>query len=76
MALIDLWRNSPDQVSGKHVQQLVGFAGDGRLAEGNPASLEFRAFLGQIPSAFLGAQSLKVGNRTRPLEAAFVGVTV
>ncbi len=53
MALIDLWRGSPDQLSAKHVQQIVAFAGDGKLGDGNPASVEFRTFLGQVSSAIL-----------------------
>lgn len=53
MALIDLWHNSRDQISDKHVQQIVAFAGDGRLADGSLSSNEFRNFLGQIPSAIL-----------------------
>lgn len=53
MALIDLWRSSSEQVTSKHVQQIVGFAGDGKLADGNAASLEFRTFLSQVPSSFL-----------------------
>jgi hypothetical protein len=53
MALIDLWRDSRTQILDKHVQQIVAFAGDGRLADGNVASSEFRAFLAQIPSDML-----------------------
>lgn len=53
MALIDLWRDSRAQISSKHVQQIVAFAGDGKLADGNSSSSEFRAFLGQIPSEML-----------------------
>ena len=53
MALIDLWRDSRAQISSKHVQQIVAFAGDGRLADGNTSSSEFRAFLTQIPSDIL-----------------------
>lgn len=53
MALIDLWRTSRDQIAVKHVQQIVAFAGDGRLADGSQASDEFRAFLGQVPTELL-----------------------
>jgi hypothetical protein len=53
MALIDLWRGSREQISDKHVQQIVAFAGDGKLADGKSSSLEFRTFLSQIPSATL-----------------------
>ena len=53
MALIDLWRDSRAQISNKHVQQMVAIAGDGKLADGNPASSEFRALLAQLPSEML-----------------------
>jgi hypothetical protein len=53
MALIDLWRDSRAQILSKHVQQIVAFAGDGKLADGNPSSTEFRAFLAQLPSVML-----------------------
>jgi hypothetical protein len=53
MALIDLWRDSRSQVSSKHVQQIVAFAGEGKLGDGNLASAEFRAFLTQVPSSML-----------------------
>lgn len=53
MALIDLWRDSRAQISDKHVQQIVAFAGDGKLSDGNTSSSEFRAFLAQIPSEML-----------------------
>jgi hypothetical protein len=53
MALIDLWRDSRDQISGKHVQQIVAFAGDGKLGDGRSSSVEFRTFLRQVPSTIL-----------------------
>jgi hypothetical protein len=53
MALVDLWRKSPEQISGKNVQQIVAFAGDGKLTDGNLASQEFRTFLAQVPSSWL-----------------------
>jgi len=53
MALIDLWRGSREQISEKHVQQIVAFAGDGKLADEKSSSLEFRTFLSQIPSTIL-----------------------
>lgn len=53
MALIDLWRDSRAQISSKHVQQIVAFAGDGKLSDGSSSSIEFRAFLARIPSEML-----------------------
>ena len=54
-ALIDLWKTSPAQVEQKTVQQILAFAGDGKLKHDNPTSLEFRDFLGRVPSDLLGA---------------------
>lgn len=53
MALTDLWQTSPDQLRGKHIHQIIAFAGDGRLRDGNAASGEFRSFLTELPSELL-----------------------
>jgi hypothetical protein len=54
MALVDLWMSSQDQLRQEHVQQIIAFAGDGRLLDGSEASNEFRDFLAQVPSSLLG----------------------
>lgn len=53
MSLIELWRASREQIAEKHVQQIVAFAGDGKLGDGKSSSLEFRSFLTEIPSDVL-----------------------
>jgi hypothetical protein len=53
MALVDLWTSSQDQLRQKHVQQIIAFAGDGKLLDGSEASNEFRGFLAQVPSSLL-----------------------
>jgi hypothetical protein len=53
MALVDLWMSSQDQLRQKHVQQIIAFAGDGKLLDGSEASKEFRDFLAQVPSGLL-----------------------
>ncbi len=53
MSLVDLWQSSPKQLSEKHLQQIIMFAGDGRLKDGNDTSEEFRAFISIIPSTIL-----------------------
>jgi hypothetical protein len=55
MALVDFWKSSPDQIRNKTVQQLLVFAGDGRLRDGNETSVEFRQFLTHISSDLLSA---------------------
>jgi hypothetical protein len=54
MALVDLWMSSQDQLRQKHIQQIIAFAGDGKLLDGSEASNEFRDFLAQVPSSLLG----------------------
>lgn len=53
MYLVDLWQSSPKQLSDKHLQQIIAFAGDGKLKDGNPTSDEFRAYISLIPSIVL-----------------------
>lgn len=50
MALLDLWTKSPDQLQDKQVNQLIAFAGGGKLLDESPCSAEFRAFLARVPS--------------------------
>ena len=54
MALTELWLESREQIEGKHVQQVIAFAGDGQLRDGSDAAAEFREFLAHVPSALLG----------------------
>jgi len=64
MALSDLWENSRDQLEDKHVQQIIAFAGDGHLKDGNPTSEDFRAYLSLVPPDYLklySDQCLKEG---------------
>ena len=53
MALIDIWNTSPTQLADKQVQQVIAFAGSGKLLDGGDASREFRDLLSLIPSTYL-----------------------
>jgi hypothetical protein len=53
MPLIDIWKSTPEQLESKTIQQLLGFAGDGRLRDANDTSQEFRSFLRHVPSDWL-----------------------
>lgn len=53
MPLTDLWLKQREQLEDKHVQQVIAFAGDGRLRDGSTASEEFRDFLSRVPSDLL-----------------------
>lgn len=53
MALVDLWLHSQPQLTGKQIQQIIAFAGDGKLRDGSAASSELRQFLAVVPSAVL-----------------------
>lgn len=57
MPLLDLWTKSPEQLRDKQVQQLIAFAGAGRLLDDSLCAAEFRAFLATVPSANLSAYS-------------------
>ena len=49
MALTSFWLSSEKELSTKHLQAMVGLAGEGRLRDAGPASAEFREFLSVIP---------------------------
>ena len=53
MALVDLWNTSPGELQGKQVQQVIAFAGAGKLTDGGEASADFRQFLSLVPSDLL-----------------------
>ena len=53
MALTELWKTAHKEIQNKHVQQVIGFAGDGKLRDSGNASKEFRDFLALVPSDFL-----------------------
>jgi hypothetical protein len=53
VALTELWKTAHKEIQDKHVQQVIGFAGDGKLRDGGDASKEFRDFLALVPSSFL-----------------------
>lgn len=53
MSLYDLLKTQPEQLDDKKVQQLISFAGSGKLADGNEASVEFRKFLEHIPTLLI-----------------------
>ncbi len=50
MALTELWKSSPKEIGEKHIQQVIGFAGEGKLRDGGQASKEFRDYLALVPS--------------------------
>ncbi|NBO66496.1 MAG: hypothetical protein EBU88_16905, partial [Acidobacteria bacterium] len=53
MALVDLWRSAREQLDGKHLQQIIAFAGDGKLRDDGAAAHELRAFLSLVPTDVL-----------------------
>lgn len=50
MALIDLWKKDRRQLEDKHIQQIIAFAGGGKLTDDSEASSEIREFLRIVPS--------------------------
>jgi hypothetical protein len=53
MSLVAMWESSPEQLEEKHVQQIIAFAGSGKLRDANDCSDEFRAYLARVPSELL-----------------------
>ncbi|HSI15101.1 MAG TPA: hypothetical protein VK961_23815 [Chthoniobacter sp.] len=53
MALTSFWLSSEKELASKHVQAMVGLAGEGKLRDNGSASSEFREFLSVIPLAQL-----------------------
>src|SRR3972149_8905105 len=53
MSLLDLWNEKRTQLDDKTVSQIIGFAGNGRLLDGNLTSTEFREFLSVIAASDL-----------------------
>ncbi len=53
MALIDLWKKDRGQLADKNIQQVITFAGDGRLADNSIASSEVREYFRNIPSELI-----------------------
>jgi hypothetical protein len=49
MTLIQIWKENPQQILDKRVDQIIGFAGDGKLGDNNSAPSEFRDFLARVP---------------------------
>ena len=55
MALTDLWNSDRIQITDKRVDQLIAFAGEGRLRDGNDTSQELRDLMMVIPSDLIAA---------------------
>jgi hypothetical protein len=53
MSLTSLWKSQQAELSEKHIQAMVGLAGDGKLRDSSVASKEFRDFLTYVPSVLL-----------------------
>src|SRR5262249_3665495 len=54
MALVDLWNADRQQITSKRVEQLIAFAGEGKLRDGNSTAGEFRALLKVVSSELIG----------------------
>jgi len=54
MTLIQIWKENPEQILAKRVDQIIGFAGDGKLGDNNSAPSEFRDFLSRVPGDLIG----------------------
>jgi hypothetical protein len=57
MSLLEIWILQRQQLEHKHIQQIIGIAGEGRLRDNGEASGEFREFLSNVPSDLLAKYS-------------------
>jgi hypothetical protein len=57
MSLTSLWKSQQAELSAKHIQAMVGLAGDGKLRDSSAACKEFREFLSHVPSELLARYS-------------------
>lgn len=48
MTLVQIWKENPERLQDKRVDQIIGFAGDGKLGDNNSAPQEFRDFLARV----------------------------
>lgn len=55
MSLVTLWSSDREQILAKRVDQLIAFAGEGKLRDGNETSRDFRDLLRAVPSDLLEA---------------------
>ena len=55
MALVDLWNDDRQQILEKRIDQLISFAGEGKLRDGNSTSNELRQLLSVVPSDVVGS---------------------
>jgi hypothetical protein len=53
VALVDLWREARGQLEAKNFQQIIAFAGDGKLLDGGTAAEELRSFLSLVPTGHI-----------------------
>ncbi len=49
MSLLSMWIHDKQQLLDKNLQQVISFAGDSHLRDGNATSSEFREYLSNIP---------------------------
>lgn len=52
-SITELWAKSKEIFESKTLSQILSFAGDGKLRDGNTTSKEFRELLDQVPSKLL-----------------------
>ena len=48
MALMALWKQTPDEIRPYALRQIIAMAGDGRVLDGSACSIELRAFLREV----------------------------
>jgi len=66
MALVDIWLGDRGQLEDKGFQQIIAFAGDGKLRDESDAAEELRAYLSLVPTAYLRRYSAECLSKSFP----------
>ena len=63
MSLLELWKSDRQQIAGKRLDQLIAFAGEGKLNDDGQTATELRSLLRAVPSEQLEAWKDEALNR-------------
>src|SRR4051812_25921728 len=53
MALKNILQETPDELSGRSIQQIIAWAGDGQLRDASATATEFREYIELLPASQL-----------------------
>jgi hypothetical protein len=60
MALKNILQETPDELSGRSIQQIIAWAGDGQLRDASATAIEFREYIELLPASQLAQYARNV----------------